>query len=141
MTHPNIFEQIEQFLEEDIGSGDITAQIIPETMQAEAEVVTRDNMVVCGQACFDAVFRLLDDNVSINWTASEGEKVTKNIVLCKLKGNARALLTGERTALNLLQTLSATATISKRYADALAGTDCKVLDTRKTIRGCLRRSQ
>jgi nicotinate-nucleotide pyrophosphorylase (carboxylating) len=135
MTHPSIFEQIKQFLAEDIGSGDITAEIIPESMQAEAEIVTRETMVVCGQACFDAVFRLLDDKVSINWTVSEGDEVTKNFVLCKLKGNARALLTGERTALNLLQTLSATATVSKHYADAVKGTGCIVLDTRKTIPG------
>ena len=135
MTQHSIIEQIEQFLEEDIGSGDVTAEIIPAAKRAEAEVVTREATVVCGQACFDAVFRFLDDGVSIAWNVEEGDKVGKDSVLCRLQGNARALLTGERTALNLLQTLSATATIARRYADAVAGTGCKVLDTRKTIPG------
>lgn len=135
MTHPTIFEQIQEFLAEDIGSGDITAEIIPATTQATAEVITREEAVICGQACFDAVFRFLDDRVGINWLVAEGDTVGKNSVICKLKGNARALLTGERTALNLLQVLSATATISRQYAEAVAGTDCKVLDTRKTIPG------
>ncbi|MGR9114161.1 MAG: carboxylating nicotinate-nucleotide diphosphorylase [Gammaproteobacteria bacterium] len=135
MTQHSIIEQIEQFLEEDLGSGDITAEIIPESTRAEAEVVTRESMVVCGQACFDAVFRFLDAEVSIAWNVAEGDQVAKNKVLCRLQGNARALLTGERTALNVLQTLSATATLSRRYADAVAGTGCQVLDTRKTVPG------
>ncbi|MDI1230164.1 MAG: carboxylating nicotinate-nucleotide diphosphorylase [Methylobacter sp.] len=131
---------IKPFLEEDIGSGDITAVIIPETMMAEAEVITREDMVLCGLAWFDAVFKSLDAGVNINWLATEGEAVGKNKVLCKLKGSARGLLTGERTALNLLQTLSATATVARQYADAVSGTGCKVLDTRKTIPG-LRNAQ
>ncbi|MDI1291985.1 MAG: carboxylating nicotinate-nucleotide diphosphorylase [Methylobacter sp.] len=131
---------IKPFLEEDIGSGDITAAIIPETMMAEAEVITREDMVLCGLAWFDAVFKSLDAGVNINWLATEGEAVGKNTVLCKLKGSARGLLTGERTALNLLQTLSATATVARQYADAVSGTGCKVLDTRKTIPG-LRNAQ
>ncbi|TAN65924.1 MAG: carboxylating nicotinate-nucleotide diphosphorylase [Methylobacter sp.] len=131
---------IKSFLEEDIGSGDITAAIIPEAMTAEAEVVTREDMVLCGQAWFDAVFKYLDANVSIEWLASEGEAVGKNTVLCKLSGAARGLLTGERSALNLLQTLSATASVARQYADAVSGTACKVLDTRKTIPG-LRNAQ
>ncbi len=131
---------ITAFLEEDIGAGDITAAIIPEAMTAEAEVITREDTVICGQAWFDAVFNYLDMNVNINWLAVEGETVGKNTVLCKLSGSARALLTGERTALNLLQTLSATATVARQYADAVAGTGCKVLDTRKTIPG-LRNAQ
>ncbi|PPK72226.1 nicotinate-nucleotide pyrophosphorylase [carboxylating] [Methylobacter tundripaludum] len=132
--------EIKSFLEEDIGSGDITAAIIPESMTAEAEVVTREDMVLCGQAWFDAVFKSLDANVNINWLAAEGEAVGKNTLLCKLDGPARALLSGERTALNLLQTLSATATVARQYADAVSGTGCKVLDTRKTIPG-LRNAQ
>ncbi|MCK9637911.1 MAG: carboxylating nicotinate-nucleotide diphosphorylase [Methylobacter tundripaludum] len=132
--------EIKSFLEEDIGSGDITAAIIPEEMTAEAEVVTREDMVLCGQAWFDAVFKSLDANVNINWLAAEGEAVGKNTLLCKLDGPARALLSGERTALNLLQTLSATATVARQYADAVSGTGCKVLDTRKTIPG-LRNAQ
>ena len=135
MTQHSIIEQIEQFLEEDIGSGDITAQIIPERTRAEADVITREEFVVCGQACFDAVFRFLDEDVHIEWQANEGDNVAKDSVLCRLKGNARALLTGERTALNILQTLSATATVARRYADAVAGTGCQILDTRKTLPG------
>jgi nicotinate-nucleotide pyrophosphorylase (carboxylating) len=131
---------IERFLEEDIGSGDITAAIIPDFMTAEAEVITREHMVVCGQAWFDAIFKQLDDSVNISWLAAEGDAVVKDTLLCKLSGSARGLLTGERTALNLLQTLSATATVARRYVDAVSGTGCKVLDTRKTIPG-LRNAQ
>ncbi|MCX7095756.1 MAG: carboxylating nicotinate-nucleotide diphosphorylase [Methylobacter sp.] len=132
--------EIKQFLEEDIGSGDITAAIIPEAMRAEAEVMTREAMVLCGRAWFEAVFKALDADLVIEWLAAEGETVGKNTLLCKLSGSARSLLTGERTALNLLQTLSATATVARRYADAVSGTGCKVLDTRKTIPG-LRNAQ
>lgn len=140
MTEQLTRVEIKTFLEEDIGSGDITAAIIPEAMTADAEVVTRENMVLCGRAWFDAVFKHLDANVNINWLAAEGESVGKDTVLCRLNGSARALLTGERTALNLLQTLSATATVARQYADAVSGTGCKVLDTRKTIPG-LRNAQ
>ena len=126
---------IKSFLEEDIGSGDITAAIIPETTHAYAEVLTREDIIMSGQAWFDAVFKHLDANVIINWLVSEGEAVKKNTVLCKVSGSARALLTGERTALNLLQLLSATATVARKYADAVADTGCKILDTRKTIPG------
>ncbi len=132
--------EIKSFLEEDIGSGDITAAIIPESMMAEADVITREDMVLCGQAWFDAVFKSLDASINIDWLAAEGESVGKDTLLCKLSGSARGLLTGERTALNLLQTLSATATVARQYADAVSGTDCKVLDTRKTIPG-LRNAQ
>ena len=126
---------IKSFLEEDIGSGDITAAIIPETTHAHAEVLTREDIIMSGQAWFDAVFNHLDTNVTINWLVSEGEAVKKNTVLCKVSGSARALLTGERTALNLLQLLSATATGARKYADEVADTGCKILDTRKTIPG------
>ena len=126
---------IKSLLEEDIGSGDITAAIIPETTHAHAEVLTREDIIMSGQAWFDAVFNHLDTNVTINWLVSEGEAVKKNTVLCKVSGSARALLTGERTALNLLQLLSATATVARKYADAVADTACKILDTRKTIPG------
>lgn len=135
MTTLSIIEQIQLFLEEDIGSGDITAEIIPENKTAQAEVLTREDMVVCGQPCFDAVFRFLDESIHIEWLVGEGDKIGKDTLLCKLSGKARALLTGERTALNILQTLSATATQARHYADAVAGTNCRVLDTRKTIPG------
>lgn len=132
--------QIQTFLAEDIGTGDITATIIPATMTAEAEVISRENMVLCGQAWFDAVFNALDANIVIEWSVAEGAAVTAGATLCRIKGPARGLLTGERTALNLLQTLSATASIARQYAEAVAGTGCKVLDTRKTIPG-LRQAQ
>ncbi|MFI3155483.1 MAG: carboxylating nicotinate-nucleotide diphosphorylase [Methylococcaceae bacterium] len=140
MTEQLKMVDIKAFLEEDVGSGDITAAIIAEAMTAEAEVVTRENMVLCGQAWFDAVFKSLDKSVNISWLAAEGEAVEKDALLCKLSGSARSLLTGERSALNLLQTLSATATVARQYADAVSGTGCKVLDTRKTIPG-LRNAQ
>jgi nicotinate-nucleotide pyrophosphorylase (carboxylating) len=140
MTEQPSMIDIKPFLEEDIGSGDITAAIIPVAMTAEAEVITREGMVLCGRTWFDAVFKTLDASVNINWLAAEGEAVGKGSVLCKLRGSARGLLTGERTALNVLQTLSATATTARQYADAVSGTGCKVLDTRKTIPG-LRNAQ
>jgi nicotinate-nucleotide pyrophosphorylase (carboxylating) len=123
------------FLEEDLGSGDITAAIIPEHRQATAELLTREPMVLCGREWFDEVFKHLDVNVSIEWHVVEGDFVGANTKLCTLFGSARGLLTGERTAMNLLQTLSATATISREYAETVQGTGCKVLDTRKTIPG------
>ncbi|MEI8573536.1 carboxylating nicotinate-nucleotide diphosphorylase [Methylomonas sp. LW13] len=131
---PNSTE-ISLYLAEDIGSGDITASIVSAETQANAAVITREPIVLCGRAWFDEVFRQLSPQVMVDWQCNEGERVSANTVLCKLRGPARALLTGERTALNLLQTLSATATIARRYADAVAGTGCKVLDTRKTLPG------
>jgi len=140
MKAPLKIIDIKHFLDEDIGTGDITAAIIPEDTHAQAEVITREGMILCGQAWFDAIFKHLDAGVNIVWLAAEGGTVKKNTTLCKLSGSARGLLTGERTALNLLQLLSATATVARQYADAVAGTSCKVLDTRKTIPG-LRNAQ
>ncbi len=132
--------EINNFLNEDIGSGDITASIIPHHTQAKATVITREKAVVCGQAWFNAIFNTLNPEIEINWQVNEGDLAEKDTVLCQLSGSAQALLTGERTALNLLQTLSYTATIARLYADAVAGTKCRVLDTRKTIPG-LRNAQ
>lgn len=126
---------IQPFLDEDVGSGDLTAALIPAQRRATAEVITREPLLLCGQAWFDAVFKMLDANITIAWQVAEGAEAASDTLLCKLNGPARALLTGERTALNLLQTLSATATTAKLYADAITGTGCKVLDTRKTIPG------
>ena len=131
---------INAFLKEDIGSGDLTAAIIPETAYATADVITREDMILCGQAWFNAVLEELDAEVTVKWLVNEGAVVKKDTILCKVSGSARALLTGERTALNLLQLLSSTATLAKDYTDAIAGTGCKVLDTRKTIPG-LRNAQ
>jgi nicotinate-nucleotide pyrophosphorylase (carboxylating) len=140
MIEQSKIAEIKRFLAEDIGSGDVTAEIIPETMHAEAEVITREAMVLCGRDWFDAVFMQLNANISINWLVDEGDAVNKDTPLCRLSGPARSLLTGERTALNILQLLSATATVARQYAEAVAGTGCKVLDTRKTIPG-LRKAQ
>ena len=131
---------IQAFLDEDIGSGDITALIIPQSSEAVAKVITREAMVCCGQDWFNAVFQELDPVISVQWHAQEGQWLEAGALLCTLKGKARPLLTGERTALNILQTLSAVATQARLYAKELAGTDCKVLDTRKTIPG-LREAQ
>ncbi|BBL76932.1 carboxylating nicotinate-nucleotide diphosphorylase [Methylomagnum ishizawai] len=131
---------IARFLAEDIGSGDLTAAIVPARTQAAASVVTREPLVLCGRDWFAAVFAQLDAGVVIDWRVAEGEAATAGTELCALRGPARALLTGERTALNLLQTLSATATLARSYAQAVAGTKTKVLDTRKTLPG-LREAQ
>lgn len=127
--------EIDRFLAEDIGSGDLTAAILTETVCASANVMTRESMVVCGQAWFKAVFGRLDPSVQIVWECEEGAEVQAGGLLCRLEGPARSLMTGERTALNLLQTLSATATLARKYAKAVEGTGVKVLDTRKTIPG------
>lgn len=140
MTAEPSFAEITTYLAEDVGGGDLTASIIPASTQAVAEVLTRQDMVLCGKAWFDAVFHQLAVDVEIEWQREEGSEVLAGAVLCKVRGPARALLTGERTALNLLQTLSATASVARHYATAVAGTGCRVLDTRKTLPG-LRRAQ
>jgi nicotinate-nucleotide pyrophosphorylase (carboxylating) len=122
-------------LDEDVGTGDLTAQLIPADRMSKATVITREDATLCGQAWFDEVFRQVDPKVRVTWKAADGERVRANQLLCELSGPARALLTGERTALNFLQALSATATETARYAEVLKGTQCRVLDTRKTIPG------
>ncbi len=122
-------------LAEDVGSGDITAQLIPSAQYAEARVITREDCVFCGKAWVEEVFRQLDDTVTIHWNVADGDKVSANTELFSLKGNARSLLTGERAALNFVQTLSGTATTSHAYAQRVAHTSVKLLDTRKTIPG------
>lgn len=140
VLQPFSTEEIDAFLAEDIGSGDLTAAIIPEATQAHAAVITREDMVLCGQAAFTAVFKRLNPETTVTWLAQEGESISAGSQLCHLSGQARALLTGERTALNLLQSLSATATLARQYSRAVQDTNCKVLDTRKTLPG-LRRAQ
>jgi nicotinate-nucleotide pyrophosphorylase (carboxylating) len=127
--------EIDRILSEDLGPGDLTAAIIPAEATATATVLTREPMVLCGRAWFAAVFRRLDSSVAIDWRVEEGAFISPGTVLCSLHGPARALLTGERTALNLLQTLSGTATTARGYAEAVAGTGVRVLDTRKTLPG------
>ena len=122
-------------LSEDIGSGDITAQLIPAERLAHARVITRDAAVICGSAWVDAVFRQLDPRVAVHWQVADGERVAPNQTLFSLEGPARALLSGERSALNFLQTLSAVATRCRHFADLVEGTGVKLLDTRKTLPG------
>ncbi len=122
-------------LAEDIGSGDQTAALIPSDASTTAQVICRQPAVLAGTAWFDEVFRQLDDRIAIEWRAADGDPLRPGQRLCTLTGNTRAILTGERTALNYLQTLSGTATLARRYADAVAGTGVRILDTRKTLPG------
>ncbi|MCU7806688.1 MAG: carboxylating nicotinate-nucleotide diphosphorylase [Candidatus Thiodiazotropha sp. (ex Semelilucina semeliformis)] len=131
----NLQRQVKQALEEDLGSGDLTAGLISESARAEVEIVCRESAVLCGTAWFDEVFRQLDDEVVIQWQAKDGDRLVPAQVICTLQGQTRALLSGERTALNYLQTLSGTATLARRYADIVADTGATILDTRKTIPG------
>ena len=122
-------------LAEDVGSGDITAALIAPEVRATGRVISREYGVLCGQAWVDAVFAALDETVNVNWHRQDGQTVNPDDTLFTLEGPARSLLTGERCALNFLQLLSGTATISRRYADVVSGTGVKLLDTRKTIPG------
>lgn len=140
MTQPDPYSDVARALAEDIGSGDLTAALIPAQAQAKATVISREAAVLCGSAWFTAVFEQLDPNMSITWQAQDGERIVPDQLLCTMHGAARALLTGERSALNFLQLLSGTATIARRYADAVAGSAATILDTRKTLPG-LRRAQ
>ncbi len=126
---------VRQALKEDIRDGDITAMLIPEESIATATVITRERAVICGQPWVDEVFNQLDPKVEIEWLVRDGDNVQPDQELFNLKGSARSLLTGERTALNFLQTLSGTATTARQYAKLVEATDIKILDTRKTIPG------
>ncbi len=127
-------------LAEDVGAGDLTAALVPADEAIHATTMCREPAVVCGQSWFAEVFRQLEPAIAVAWNVSEGASVAPGTVLCEVRGPARALLTGERTALNFLQTLSGTATAARRYVDAVAGTGVRILDTRKTLPG-LRRAQ
>ncbi len=131
----DLSDQVRRALAEDVGSGDVTAALVPADAVVDATVITREPAVICGQPWFDAVFAQLTPQVRVEWCVPEGAGVAADTLLCKLSGPARAILTGERTALNFLQTLSATATATRQYVDAVAGTVCRILDTRKTIPG------
>ena len=131
---------VSRALAEDIGDGDLTAALVPESAQARGHVITREEAVLCGSAWFDEVFRQVDDRIHIHWEAQDGSAVRRDQVLCRLEGPARGLLTGERSALNFLQTLSGTATETRRYAEAVQGTRATIRDTRKTLPG-LRNAQ
>jgi nicotinate-nucleotide pyrophosphorylase (carboxylating) len=127
--------QVRVALDEDVGAGDLTAGLIPADAQATARVVSREAAVVCGRDWFDAVFRQLDPSVQVAWQVGDGDAVGADQMLCELAGPARAILTGERCALNFLQTLSGTATATRRFVDALGDGHTRLLDTRKTLPG------
>lgn len=120
-------------LVEDLRDGDVTAQLLAPTLQATARLITRQAAVLCGKAWFDTCFQAMDPDCKIQWHVQEGDAMTPNQLLCEIKGNARALLTAERSALNFLQTLSGTATITRRYVEEVAGINVKIMDTRKTL--------
>lgn len=122
-------------LAEDVGPGDWTAMLTPAGVIAHASVICRGDAVLCGKPWFEGVFKTLDPDLTIGWQADEGEPVSAGAVVCELTGDTRALLTGERAGLNFLQTLSAVATVTRRYVDAVAGTRAAIVDTRKTLPG------
>jgi len=133
----SIERDVRRALQEDLGSGDVTADLLPEGRAARARVITRQPAIICGQAWFDACFHLVDADVSVEWLVAEGDRVSAGQTLCHVAGRARALVSAERSALNFLQTLSATATT---YVEAIRGTRTRILDTRKTLPG-LREAQ
>ena len=122
-------------LEEDIGTGDVTAASFNNNEMASAKVISREEAVLCGQQWFELTLHKLDPNIVVNWEFNDGDKLEKDVTVCVLSGNAQAILTGERTALNFLQTLSGTATKTKIYVDRISGTNAQILDTRKTLPG------
>ncbi len=144
MTHTissdTVAENVRAALEEDVGSGDITASLIPPEQTGTAQVITREDGVLCGVAWVNAVFAQVDTNIEIEWCSQDGERISAGQILFSVKGPTRGLLTGERAALNFLQLLSGTATTCRQYADLVADTSVKLLDTRKTIPG-LRHAQ
>ena len=136
----SIDEVAYQALHEDLGDGDLTANLLPEDAQIKARLITREGAVLCGTCWFDSVFKQLDKNIDIQWRVKDGDDIVVEQELCILEGPARAILSGERTAMNFIQTLSGTATTTREYAKILQGTTTKLLDTRKTIPG-LREAQ
>lgn len=136
----HIHRNVTASLEEDIYTGDLSAQLLPATLISTAQVNTRQHGVLCGTQWFDECFRRQDPNCAINWLAKDGDWISPGQTLCEVRGHARALLSAERNALNFLQTLSGTATRTKLYVDAVAGINVKIMDTRKTLPG-LRQAQ
>ena len=130
-----VLRDVQRALEEDLGNGDVTADLLPTGEHAQARIITRDAAVLCGRAWADACFLALDPKARIEWQVADGERVSGGTLLCRVEGDARALVSAERTALNFLQTLSATATVTASYVDAVRGTRAKILDTRKTLPG------
>jgi nicotinate-nucleotide pyrophosphorylase (carboxylating) len=135
LTPSDLAQQVATALKEDIGSGDVTAELVPATQQVTGTVITREAAVMAGQPWVTETFRQLDPAVRLTWHANDGDRITPDQTLFEIAGLARPVLTGERPALNFLQLLSATATAARRFADAIEGTGCAILDTRKTIPG------
>ncbi|MBW9256542.1 MAG: carboxylating nicotinate-nucleotide diphosphorylase [Candidatus Thiodiazotropha sp. (ex. Lucinisca nassula)] len=134
-NHFLISGQVSQALAEDLGSGDLTAALLPADAVTQAQIISREKAVICGIAWVSEVYRQLDPDIGLEWLVEDGEMVSENQQLCRLTGNARALLSGERCALNYLQSLSGTATLARSYAEAVSGIDVRILDTRKTVPG------
>jgi nicotinate-nucleotide pyrophosphorylase (carboxylating) len=131
----NLAQQVTIALVEDIGSGDVTADLVPADQRVTGKVISREPAILCGRPWVTEVFRQLDPSVELRWTADDGDRVAANQTLFEIAGLARPVLTGERSALNFLQLLSGTATATRRYVEAIAGTACVILDTRKTLPG------
>jgi nicotinate-nucleotide pyrophosphorylase (carboxylating) len=127
--------QVNAALREDVSNGDVTAQLVPATQTVRGRVITREPAILCGRPWVEAIFRNLDPNIKLHWRASDGDRLAADQVIFEIAGAARAVLTGERTSLNFLQLLSATATEARRFVDAIAGTGCIIIDTRKTLPG------
>lgn len=143
LVHPEaaiVEADVRRALAEDLGEGDLTAQLVPARQRVEAEIIAREDMILCGRAWAETCLRTLDPGIAIAWSYQDGERVPADTRLCQLDGAARGIVSAERTALNFLQTLSGTATTTRRYVDALAATKTRVLDTRKTLPG-LRQAQ
>jgi len=132
---PHIQLNVSTALKEDIGGGDLTAHLLPAAQTATARIIPRQEAVLCGTLWLEECFLSLDPGCEVHWTAQEGDVIQANQQLCEIRGNARALLSAERCALNFLQTLSGTATLVRRYVEAVAGTQAKIMDTRKTLPG------
>jgi nicotinate-nucleotide pyrophosphorylase (carboxylating) len=131
----DLANQVEAALREDLGSGDVTAALVPAAQRVRGSVVAREEAVLCGRAWVDETFRQLDPRVQLTWHAIDAERVAAGQAILAIAGPARPVLSGERTALNFLQLLSGTATVTRRFVDAVAGTGCRILDTRKTVPG------
>ena len=130
-----ITDQVKLALQEDIGQQDLTADLIPDDEFSTAQIITREKTILCGQAWLNEVFQQLDPSIEIVWHFNDGDVIQANDIFCTLKGRARTLLTGERTAMNFVQTLSATATLANHYVALVEGLNVQILDTRKTIPG------
>ena len=135
VSKKEVTDLVRKSLQEDIGSGDITASLSTNQLETQAQVISRENMILCGQPWVTEVYNQLDPNIRLIWLYADGDRIKENEVIFELHGPAQQILSGERCALNFLQTLSGTATTTNNYVTQLVNTDCKILDTRKTLPG------